>query len=201
MARPRALSAEDIDRLPPETLALELLARMPEGQATRRTREIIRVLRDAGLARKGSMVSYDEHVLHDRPELTAALAEAWQRMFLEGLVVDWPPEDPKYTAPGQRDVYMLTRWGRQVRACGSQGQSLLRACRRPGVDLHRDLAPKLRNVVAVGTFEQAALIALRAVEARVRRLTGEPRGGRGECLTGTTRCSTRFRSTTDLWPT
>jgi uncharacterized protein (TIGR02391 family) len=38
----------------------------------------------------------------------------------------------------------------------------------------------------VGAFEQAALLGLRAIEARVRSITGDPRGKRGDRLTGTT---------------
>jgi uncharacterized protein (TIGR02391 family) len=67
---------------------------------------------------------------------------------------------------------------------GERGASVLAARRRLGVDLHESLADKLRDSVAVGAFEQAALLALRAVESRVRTLAGDPRGGNNRRLTG-----------------
>jgi uncharacterized protein (TIGR02391 family) len=83
-------------------------------------------------------------------------------------------------------MFQLTRWGKQVRARGAGGEALVAARRRLGVDLHPELAERLRDAVSVGAFEQAALLALRAIEARVRHLTGKPRGKGGDLLTGTT---------------
>jgi hypothetical protein len=45
-----------------------------------------------------------------------------------------------------------------------------------GVDLHDELAERLRDAVSVGAVEQAALLAVRATEARVHDLTDKPRG-------------------------
>ena len=83
------------------------------------------------------------------------------------------------------EIFQLTSWGKQVRARGADGKVLVAARRRLGVDLHDELADRLRDAVAVGAFEQAALLALRAIEARVRDLTDQPRGQRGDLLTGT----------------
>ena len=82
-------------------------------------------------------------------------------------------------------MFQLTRWGSQVRARGAKGAGLVAARRRLGVKLHEELAGRLHDAVSVGAFEQAALLALRAIEARVRELTGRPRGKRDDLLTGT----------------
>jgi uncharacterized protein (TIGR02391 family) len=81
-------------------------------------------------------------------------------------------------------MFMLTRLGHEARQQGKRASAWVRARRRLGVELHPVLAPRLRALVEVGAFEQAALVALRAVEARVRTLTGKPPDQRGTRLTG-----------------
>lgn len=175
---------EQITRLPPATLALELLQRIPERGYVRRTSTISAVVGEAAPRVPGrSVVSY-EHVMQEHPVAIMALVEAWQRLVLDALIVNWPQKDPQYS-DGWGEVFQLTSWGKHVRARGGDGKALVAARRRLGVDLHEELADRLRDVVAVGAFEQAALLALRAIEARVRALTDAPRNKRGDLLSGT----------------
>jgi uncharacterized protein (TIGR02391 family) len=180
-----SMTLEQIERLPAETLALELLQRVPERQAVRRGRVFFNVLMEARPTQRGQMVTHSDELMNQHPAATLALAEAWQRLVVDGLIVDWPPRDPQYTSEGFGEMFQLTRWGRSVRARGGQAADLVAARRRLGVELHPRLADGLRDSVSVGAFEQAALLGLRALEARVRDLTGAPRGTRGELLTGT----------------
>jgi uncharacterized protein (TIGR02391 family) len=189
------LTFEQIERLPPEPLAIELLRRLPEHQLFKRASTVAGLLRDAGpkAPELVTTASYDDDVLAARPTATIALMEAWQQLILNGLIVDWPARDPAYPGPTQGDVFQLTRWGREVRRHGDRGRSALVARRRLGVDLHSQLAAKVREVIAVGAFEQAALIGLRAIEARVRKLTGDPRNTKGDRLTGPALMQAAFR--------
>ena len=50
--------------------------------------------------------------------------------------------------------------------------------------MHPQLAVRLRDAIAVGAFETAVMTALKAVEARVRALAGDPRNPRGDKLVG-----------------
>ena len=181
------LTLDQIERMPPEALALELLQRLPERQAVRRDRFLFEVLNESRPRHPaGSMtVTHSDALMQEHPAAVMSLVEGWQRLVLDGLLVDWPPKDRQYTTEGHGEMYQLTRWGRQVRGRGGDGSALIAARRRLGVELHPHLAGRLRDAVSVGAFEQAALLALRAIEARVRDLTGDPRGKRGERLTGT----------------
>ena len=177
---------EQITRVPPATLALELLQRIPERGYVRRASTISAVIGEAAPRVPGRSVVSHADVMQEHPVATMALVEAWQRLVLDALIVNWPQKDPQYSSDGWGEVFQLTSWGKHVRARGGDGKALVAARRRLGVDLHEELADRLRDVVAVGAFEQAALLALRAIEARVRALTAEPRGKRGDLLTGTT---------------
>ena len=148
---------------------------------------IVQVLRDATPRSTGGgpTVSYSDVVLHEHQDAALAIAEAWQRLVLDGLIVNWPSKDPRYDTQGHGKMFQLTRWGRQVRDRRSDGGELVAARRRLGVELHPRLAARVRDAVSVGAFEQAALLGLRAIEARVRELTNDPRGKRGDRLTGT----------------
>lgn len=121
----------------------------------------------------------------------AALAAALQQLVNDGVLVQWPPKDPSYTTDGH-DMLMLTAWGERMQAAGSKAKSMALARRRIGVDLHPALAGKLRDLISVGAFESAALNALRAVEARVRKLAGDPRSTKGSKLTGVPLMKTAF---------
>jgi uncharacterized protein (TIGR02391 family) len=178
------LTPEQIERLPPELLALALLQRIPERQAVRRGHVFFDVLKEAR-PEMTQMATHSDELMTEYPAATLALAEAWQRLVLDGLIVNWPTNDPRYRTETFGEILQLTRFGRQVRARGAGGAHLVAARRRLGVELHPRLAGRLRETVAVGAFERAALLALRGIEARVRDLTNDPRGKRGERLTGT----------------
>lgn len=185
MSNLRPITLEEIKQAPADSLALALLARLPKDQAFRRHTEIIHVLRDAAPPDPGSgMISYDSDVLHAHAGAAKALAEAWQRLVVDGLIVDWPAYDPRHETVSRGDVFQISRWGQQVCRRGDQAGALVKARRRLGVDLHPQLAVRLRDALAVGAFETAVMTALKAVEARVRALAGDPRNPRGDKLVG-----------------
>lgn len=80
-------------------------------------------------------------------------------------------------------MLILTRLGQDLRHRDDAG-SVVRARQRLGLELHPALERELRDLVAIGAFEQATFVALRAVEERVRRLAGNPRGSRDQRLVG-----------------
>ena len=73
--------------------------------------------------------------------------------------------------PGSTDAssIFVTRRGLQV---SEQGMSSVRGLQRLGIDLHSTLQ-KARSQFLIGEYELAAFAALREVEIRVRRLSGE----------------------------
>ena len=86
------LTMELVTRVPPATLALELLQRIPERGYVHRSSAISEVFGEAGPHVPGrSVVRYD-HVMHAHPVATMALVEAWQRLVLDALIVNWPRE-------------------------------------------------------------------------------------------------------------
>jgi uncharacterized protein (TIGR02391 family) len=104
-------------------------------------------------------------VLQANRAVANALAEAWDWLCSEGLLA---------RAFGTRDdpeAFFVTRRGREI-LDHLEPLAMLRAQRRLGVELHVRLADRLRPLVRVGAFEQAALDALREVEVRVRELAG-----------------------------
>jgi len=196
MTNSKQWTIEQIERLPPTALEYELLHRIPDHEPVRRDHLIAKLLGEAAPTAPVGQITYNtsDGRIHANPKAAMALAEAWQRLVLDGLIVDWPPKDPRYNTEGHGEMFQLTRWGREIRDHGTEGSRLVSARRRLGVELHPQLAGRLRDVVAVGAFEQAALLALRAVESRVRILAGDPRGKRGERLTGTTLMQSVFSS-------
>ncbi len=187
MTNGKQWTIEQIERLPPTALEYKLLQCIPDYMPVRRDHLIAKLLGEATPAPPlGQMTcNTGDGLISANPKAAMALVEAWQRLVLDGLIVDWPPKDPRYEREGHGEMFQLTRWGREIRGRGTEGSKLVSARRRLGVELHPQLAGRLRDVVAVGAFEQAALLGLRAVEARVRQLAGDPRGKRGERLTGT----------------
>lgn len=181
----RPITLEEIEEAPADSLALAILVRLPKEKAFRRYTEIIQVLRDAApVAPRSGMISYNRDLLHAHAGAAKALAEAWQRLVVDGLIVDWPAYDPQHETASRGDVFQISRWGQQVCRHGDQAGALLKARRRLGVDLHPQLAVRLRDALAVGAFETAVMSALKAVEARVRALAGDPRNPRGDKLVG-----------------
>lgn len=183
------LSADDEQSVltsPPETLGLALLRKLPD-RPFRRSKFVDSVLERAAprarSAQPGVTTIRSSTPSHDFPEhaLRVAVALAW--LEREGLVVQWPPNDPQYTQSGFADVFTVTPLGQRMRTEPLAAETIA-ARRRLGVDLHPALAARLREDIAVGAFETAALKALRAVEAKVRTLAGEPRSKKGDRLVG-----------------
>lgn len=165
--------------LPAELLAYKLLPLLPD-RPFRRSSLVFSFLPPAP-ATPGMV---QQRTLSPADPFAMEIAEALAHLEAGGLLVQWPPQDPQYTSSGQGDMLAVTRLGRAAQAKGASAGSWMRARRRLGVDLHVELAARLQTSIVVGAFEQAALIALRAIEARVRALAGDPVDGRGNRLTG-----------------
>jgi len=45
---------------------------------------------------------------HQHPEAALAVVEAWQRLVLDGLIVNWPSKDPRYDTQGHGEMFQLT---------------------------------------------------------------------------------------------
>jgi uncharacterized protein (TIGR02391 family) len=178
------LSIDQIRTLPPETLAMRLLVALDPRRNFRRGEIINSIVLEAEPP-QGAGVRSSAEIDQRHPGLVIALVEAWQRLVLDGLLVNWPPQDPHYQSEGHGEMFQMTRLGRQIRQHGEQGARVLDAKRRIGLDLHPELAAKVRDSIAVTDFEQAALIALRTIETRVRGLTHDPRSSSGQRVTGT----------------
>jgi uncharacterized protein (TIGR02391 family) len=101
--------------------------------------------------------------------------EAWEWLRAEGFVAPAVGPSP--------ESIIVTRRGREILEY-LEPLAMVRAQRRLGVELHRDLADRLRPLTRAGAFEQAAFDALRQVEVRVRELADEPRDRRGQPLRG-----------------
>lgn len=117
--------------------------------------------------------------LPHQKQLARALGEAWSWLVAEGMVAIDPVTIHGAGGPGLIP-YFVTRWGARVLDEGSRGLDLNRARRRLGVELHQDLAAKLRPLIQVGAFEQAAFVALREIEQRVKAMAENPKDKSGQ---------------------
>lgn len=127
---------------------------------------------------RGMSVTYSYEAVRAEPEVARALSEAWEWLAREELIA----LDPVAVAVSEQaghDPYFVTRWGLEVAAEGVKALDLTRARRRLGLELHPILARPLRRLVRVGAFEEAAFVALREVEQRVRLLAQQPTGRNG----------------------
>ena len=106
------ITADDLG-LPAEALAFLLLPLLPD-QAFRRTQLILTFLPDP--ERQPGYLQVTEKSLNDRG--AAELAEALSFLEAAGLIVQWPPEDPRYSHSGQADMFHVTRLGHQAKAQG-----------------------------------------------------------------------------------
>lgn len=185
------LTLDDLVRLPAEAVAFQLLAALPERQAVWREHTFDELLEASGA--EMPQIGYRSQLRSKWPAQALALAEAWSRLESLGLIVQWPPYDPRYEGSSRGAIYQLTRLGREMRKEGPRAEAVVHARRRIGLELHPTLSKRLRNEVAVGAFETATSNALRAVEARVRRLAGEPKDGRGKRLVGRALMQYAFR--------
>lgn len=91
---------------------------------------------------------------------TRALVEAWDWLSNNGLIA---------VAPGGDGWAYVTRRGKEVNDA-QDGLALIRATRRLDMDLNPVIADRVRTQFLIGEYEQAAMIAMREVEIRVRDL-------------------------------
>lgn len=160
-------------------LAFILLERLPE-KAFRRTQLVLALL-PTKQSPPGVTTATTKTVSDSGAR---EIAEGLSLLEARGYLVQWPPRDDRFNTEGHADTFQLTRLGLQAKAQGHNVKRWDSARQRLGVDLHAGLAGKLDLMVRVGAFEQAALIALRAVEERVRSACGDPRDPKGRRLTG-----------------
>jgi uncharacterized protein (TIGR02391 family) len=139
------LSSEQIEMLPVDELALE-------------------VLRTAGndWCVRNWFLSPREQNYQIEPHLSR-LAQAWEWLFVNGLVVH------DYTQT-EATAFKVTTDGRALIESGDV--SGIRSAARLSLDLHSELESKVRPQFLRGDFEMAAFAAMRAVEVRVRTMGG-----------------------------
>jgi uncharacterized protein (TIGR02391 family) len=163
-------SADEALEMPLDELGMRVLARLAatdwRGQFPLRSGQItawtVELLRSAGDGRSQT------EILLSNPAFANALAEAWDWLCSEGLLAR------AVLIRANPDAFIVTRRGREI-LDHLEPLAMLRAQRRLGVELHSRLADRLRPLVRVGAFEQAALDALREVEVRVRELAATKR--------------------------
>lgn len=98
------------------------------------------------------------------PEVNAALAEGWGWLMSHGLVVRDPSQH-------SADAYRVSRLAREALQFGV---AKLTAAERLGMNLHPRIAQRVEQQYLLGEFELAVFAAMKAVEVRVRELTGAP---------------------------
>lgn len=183
-------SVTDLEALPVDVIAWRILRDLAPDRPGAARRDLV-------IKRYVNQVD-NEGRSYDAPACERALAEAWGYLERHGLIVQWPARDPRYTDSGQREMYRVSRLGLELVRLGDDGPKHLAARQRLGVELHPALRDKLRTLVVVGAFEQATLIALRAVEARVRLLAGDPRKENGSRLVGVALMQAAFKASGPL---
>lgn len=165
-------NADEALDVPVEELAMAILSRLTvtdwrgQRQWPNRSGQIVGWIREwdraAGQARS------DHEALSARRDLVDALGEAWDWLVSEGLLAR------QAWINASHDAYFVTRRGHEILEY-LEPLEMLRAQRRLGVELHTRLAVRLRPLIRVGAFEQAAFDALREVEVRVREQAGTKR--------------------------
>lgn len=101
---------------------------------------------------------------HD-PAFVRAMTEAWDWLVAHGLVSG--------PARQHRTDAFVTRPGRRLLG-EPDGLARLRAEQRLDVDLHEQIADRVRTQYLIGEYEAATFLALRTVEVRVRELADMP---------------------------
>jgi uncharacterized protein (TIGR02391 family) len=158
--------------LPVEELGMRVLARLVasdrrrDGVTTNRSPQLVEWVLQWG--RQPGDQRHATEVLQANRDPADALGEAWDWLCAEGLLARAVKVQ---TSP---DSYYVTRRGHDLLEY-LEPLDMLRAQRRLGVELHTRLAARLRPLIRVGAFEQAAFDALREVEVRVRELAGTKR--------------------------
>ncbi len=145
------LTDEEVEALAVEQLALLILER---------------VGRSADLLFENFLGSQD--LIERSYSAKSALAEAWSWLERKGLL------GPNI---GQGTGWQtVTRAGRTVLAEGERALARLRAAERLDVELHPSLELLVRPQFLIGSYEMAVLEAFKAVEVRLRQLSGSPGG-------------------------
>lgn len=184
-------------RQDPYELALSLLNRLPD-KPFRRSELIGTLISEMVPPRVqpgGAITVSQRNSLRDHPEEALLLATGLAQLERDGLLVQWPPDDHRYSSSGFADVFTVTASGRRVRKLPNAAE-VMAARRSFNAELHSTLEARIRDDVSSGAFETAALKALRAIEARVRALASEPRNQRGERLIGVPLMQHAFSSPT-----
>ena len=106
MTNSKQWTIEQIERLPPTALEYKLLQCIPDYMPVRRDHLIAKLLGEATPAPPlGQMTcNTGDGLISANPKAAMALVEAWQRLVLDGLIVDLPPKDPRYEGGPRRDV-------------------------------------------------------------------------------------------------
>lgn len=94
----------------------------------------------------------------------SALAEAWNWLERKGLLGPNVGQGSEWRS--------ITRPGRRVIDDGQQALARLRAAERLDVDLHPSLELLVRPQFLIGSYEMAVFEAFKAVEVRIRDLSG-----------------------------
>jgi uncharacterized protein (TIGR02391 family) len=112
----------------------------------------------------GHAGTWPEHATGPDDLFLRAMGEAWAWLIAHGLLARQPGGGPEM---------FVTRAGRAV-ATRPDGPAFLQAEQRLGVELHPRIAGKVRSQFLLGDPETAVLVAMKAVEIRVRALGGFP---------------------------
>jgi uncharacterized protein (TIGR02391 family) len=143
--------ADELLVLPVEDVAIFLLKRI-----ARRSNQSWRAERFTG--EKGEVLAQGPE--YRQPEVVRALGEAWDWLFLNGLISG----DPNKRDQG---FFRISRKGLDV-AQEAEPLRLLRADRLLAVPLHPAIDRKARLFFGIGEYEAAVLMAFRELEIRVR---------------------------------
>ncbi len=100
----------------------------------------------------------------------AVLSEAWRWLYANCLVAS------DTTRQNDANAFVVTRLGRLI---AEEGLAKTRAIQRLAMDLHPRLEDMVRPQYLMGEYELATFAALRAVEVRVRSLSGSPESSLG----------------------
>lgn len=145
------LTDEEVESLAVEQLALLLLARVG-GSADLLFTNFI----------------YSQDLVERSYGAKSALAEAWSWLERKGLLGPNVGQGPGWQT--------VTRAGRRVLDEGEAALARLRAAERLDVELHPSLELLVRPQFLIGSYEMAVLEAFKAVEVRLRELSGSPAG-------------------------
>lgn len=148
MASISSLSSAEVEGLPVDKLALEILADFASGGTWNADNWVI-----------------EHHTGRWSPGAIRACAEAIDWLRVKGLIARTPASEQSATG-----AVFVTRLGRRVL---QEGRRLAMATERIGVDLHPKLEAVVRPQFLMGEYETACFVAMKQVEIRVRELAGE----------------------------